>query len=152
MITGSRNVALCILSDGTFGLYEPAGGSAPDIAGKGIVTTSSDFICCNDVNSFALMRLTQGLKSIEKFWNRGIEQILCLLAKQVGTAEMGDLICRISDKIILKPLNPGLNLLLQHFHSHFTSFFKEGFSFFVLAFFHHFHAFIKKVVYFSVSH
>ncbi len=37
MITGSLGMLpSASLSDGTFGLYEPAGGSAPDIAGKGI--------------------------------------------------------------------------------------------------------------------
>jgi 3-isopropylmalate dehydrogenase len=37
IITGSLGMLpSASLSDGTFGLYEPAGGSAPDIAGKGI--------------------------------------------------------------------------------------------------------------------
>ena len=37
MITGSLGLlSSASLASGTFGLYEPAGGSAPDIAGKGI--------------------------------------------------------------------------------------------------------------------
>ena len=37
MITGSMGLlSSASLASGTFGLYEPAGGSAPDIAGKGI--------------------------------------------------------------------------------------------------------------------
>jgi 3-isopropylmalate dehydrogenase len=37
MITGSLGMLpSASLADGSFGLYEPSGGSAPDIAGKGI--------------------------------------------------------------------------------------------------------------------
>ena len=44
MITGSMGMLpSASLNEEGFGLYEPAGGSAPDIAGKGITTQSHKF-------------------------------------------------------------------------------------------------------------
>ncbi|MBN2525576.1 MAG: 3-isopropylmalate dehydrogenase [Deltaproteobacteria bacterium] len=45
MLTGSMGMlSSASLSEGTFGLYEPAGGSAPDIAGKGIANPTAQIL------------------------------------------------------------------------------------------------------------
>jgi 3-isopropylmalate dehydrogenase len=45
MLTGSMGMlSSASLSEGNFGLYEPAGGSAPDIAGKGIANPTAQIL------------------------------------------------------------------------------------------------------------
>jgi 3-isopropylmalate dehydrogenase len=100
MITGSLGMLpSASLSDGTFGLYEPAGGSAPDIAGKGIANPIAQILSAAMMlkYSFGLDEAyTRIFKSIEKVLEQGYRTIDIMSAgkKQVGTAEMGDLICK----------------------------------------------------------
>jgi 3-isopropylmalate dehydrogenase len=62
MLTGSMGLLpSASLAEGGFGLYEPAGGSAPDIAGQGIANPIAQIL------SVALMlRYTLGLEDAEK--------------------------------------------------------------------------------------
>ncbi len=100
MITGSMGMLpSASLSDGTFGLYEPAGGSAPDIAGQGIANPIAQIL-----SGAMMLKYSFGLgeaydaifKSIEKVLEEGYRtiDIMSQGKKQVGTAEMGDLICK----------------------------------------------------------
>ncbi len=98
MITGSLGMLpSASLSDGTFGLYEPAGGSAPDIAGKGIANPIAQIL-----SAAMMLKYTFGLDAayadifgaIEKVLVAGYRtaDIMSPGKKQVGTAEMGDLV------------------------------------------------------------
>ncbi len=100
MITGSMGMLpSASLSEGTFGLYEPAGGSAPDIAGQGIANPIAQIL-----SGAMMLKYSFGLdeaydaifKSIEKVLEEGYRtiDIMSQGKKQVGTAEMGDLICK----------------------------------------------------------
>lgn len=100
MITGSMGMLpSASLSEGTFGLYEPAGGSAPDIAGQGIANPIAQIL-----SGAMMLKYSFGLdeaydaifKSIEKVLEEGYRTIDIMShgKKQVGTAEMGDLICK----------------------------------------------------------
>jgi 3-isopropylmalate dehydrogenase len=85
------------LSEGAFGLYEPAGGSAPDIAGKGIANPIAQILCVA-----LLLRHTYGLEEPARAVEHAVEQALKdglrtadIAAKgesKVGTAAMGDAI------------------------------------------------------------
>lgn len=100
MITGSMGLlASASLASGSFGLYEPAGGSAPDIAGQGIANPIAQIL------SMALMlRHSFGeenaAQDVEKAVARALkEQIVTAdLARAmpeaniVNTAQMGDAI------------------------------------------------------------
>lgn len=100
MITGSMGMLpSASLSEGTFGLYEPAGGSAPDIAGQGIANPIAQILSAAMMlkYSFGLDEAyTDIFRSIEKVLEEGYRTIDIMSAgqKQVGTAEMGDLICK----------------------------------------------------------
>jgi len=98
MITGSIGMLpSASLSDGTFGLYEPSGGSAPDIAGKGIANPIAQIL-----SGAMMMKYSFGLneaytmifKSIEKSLEQGFRtgDIMSQGKKLIGTKEMGDLI------------------------------------------------------------
>lgn len=87
------------LNEKGFGLYEPSGGSAPDIAGKGIANPSAQIL------SVALMlRYSFGLKeaaeaieqAVEKTLTDGIRtvDIMGEGCRKVGTAEFGDAVVR----------------------------------------------------------
>ena len=91
------------LNDTKFGLYEPSGGSAPDIAGKGIANPIATILSAAMMlrYSFDLDReadaVEQAVKQVLKDGYRTIdimpqekqqEKVI-----QVGTAQMGDLIC-----------------------------------------------------------
>jgi len=100
MITGSMGMLpSASLSDGAFGLYEPAGGSAPDIAGQGIANPIAQIL-----SGAMMLKYSFGLdeayerifRSIEKVLEEGYRtiDIMSQGKKQVGTAEMGDLICK----------------------------------------------------------
>lgn len=98
MITGSLGMLpSASLSYGSFGLYEPAGGSAPDIAGKGIANPIAQIL------SMALMlKYSFGeekahdavFAAVRKALKDGYRtrDIASEGSKEVGTAEMGDLI------------------------------------------------------------
>ena len=98
MITGSLGMLpSASLSDGSFGLYEPAGGSAPDIAGRGIANPIAQILSAAMMlkYSFNLDRAYADIFSaIEKVLAQGYRtvDIMSEGAKQVGTQEMGDLI------------------------------------------------------------
>ncbi len=98
MITGSIGMLpSASLSDGSFGLYEPAGGSAPDIAGKGIANPIAQIL-----SGAMMLKYTFGLNdaytmifsSIEKALEQGYRtgDIMSEGKKLIGTKEMGDLI------------------------------------------------------------
>lgn len=98
MITGSIGMLpSASLSDGTFGLYEPAGGSAPDIAGKGIANPIAQILSAAMMlkYSFGLNEAyTMIFSSIEKALEQGYRtgDIMSPGKKLVGTKEMGELI------------------------------------------------------------
>ena len=100
MITGSLGMLpSASLTDGTFGLYEPAGGSAPDIAGKGIANPIAQILSAAMMlkYSFSLDSAYSDIfAAIERVLAKGYRTIDIMSAgkKQVGTAEMGDLIVK----------------------------------------------------------
>jgi len=98
MITGSLGMLpSASLSEGTFGLYEPSGGSAPDIAGKGIANPIAQIL-----SAAMMLKYSFGLDSAYDRIYGAIENVLAegyrtidIMSegkKQVGTAEMGVLI------------------------------------------------------------
>ncbi len=98
MITGSIGMLpSASLSDGSFGLYEPSGGSAPDIAGKGIANPIAQIL-----SGAMMLKYSFGLndaytmifKAIEKALEQGYRtgDIMSSGKKQIGTKEMGDII------------------------------------------------------------
>ena len=98
MITGSIGMLpSASLSDGSFGLYEPAGGSAPDIAGKGIANPIAQIL-----SGAMMLKYSFGLNdaytmifsAIEKALEQGFRtgDIMSEGKKLIGTKEMGDLI------------------------------------------------------------
>jgi len=100
MITGSIGMLpSASLSDGAFGLYEPAGGSAPDIAGRDIANPIAQILSAAMMlkYSFGLSEAyTAIFSSIEKTLEQGYRtgDIMSPGKKQVGTKEMGDLIVK----------------------------------------------------------
>lgn len=91
-------------SDSTFGLYEPAGGTAPDIAGKDLANPIAQIL-----STALLLRYSFGLNqaadSIEKAVEQAIHQGLRTgdiysaedpQATRVGTTAMGDAIARLA--------------------------------------------------------
>ncbi|MFA9465851.1 MAG: 3-isopropylmalate dehydrogenase [Velocimicrobium sp.] len=99
MVTGSIGMlASASLNDTKFGLYEPSGGSAPDIAGKGIANPIATILSAAMMlrYSFDLDKeadaIEQAVKAVLKENYRTID-IMEDGCKQVGTNEMGDLIC-----------------------------------------------------------
>jgi len=98
MITGSIGMLpSASLSDGVFGLYEPAGGSAPDIAGKGIANPIAQILSAAMMlkYSFGLNEAyTMIFNAIEKTLEQGYRtgDIMSAGKKRIGTKEIGDLI------------------------------------------------------------
>ena len=98
MVTGSIGMlASASLNETKFGLYEPSGGSAPDIAGKGIANPIATILSAAMMLRFSF-DLDQEADAIEnavaqvlKDGYRTID-IMSEGKKQIGTAEMGDLI------------------------------------------------------------
>lgn len=105
MVTGSIGMlSSASLNDTKFGLYEPSGGSAPDIAGKGIANPIATIL-----SAAMMLRYTfdldaeadaveQAVKQVLKDGYRTIDIMSQEAAKrtavtEVGTARMGDLIC-----------------------------------------------------------
>lgn len=97
-ITGSLGMLpSASLADGTFGMFEPGGGSAPDIAGKGIANPIAQIM-----SAAMMLKYSFGMndayddiaQAVEAVLNDGyrtgdIKEPNC---KLVGTKEMGDLI------------------------------------------------------------
>ena len=86
------------LNEGQFGLYEPSHGSAPDIAGKDIANPIATIL-----SAAMMLRYSFDLDKEAKAIEDAVQQVLTegyrtvdIMAdgcKQVGTVEMGRLIC-----------------------------------------------------------
>ncbi len=104
MVTGSIGMlSSASLNDTKFGLYEPSGGSAPDIAGKGIANPIATILSAAMMlkYSFDLDQeadaIENAVRQVLKEQYRTIdimpqEEDKKALVTQVGTEEMGDLI------------------------------------------------------------
>lgn len=98
MVTGSIGMlASASLNETKFGLYEPSGGSAPDIAGKGIANPIATILSAAMMlrYSFDLDREAEAIETaVEKVLSKGYRTIDIMSAgkEQVGTEKMGDLI------------------------------------------------------------
>ena len=99
MITGSIGMlSSASLNEGKFGLYEPSHGSAPDIAGKGIANPIATILSAAMMLRFSF-DLDQEADAIEDAVRKVLAEgyrTLDIMADgmtQVGTVEMGKLIC-----------------------------------------------------------
>jgi len=100
MLTGSLGMLpSASLAEGSFGLYEPSGGSAPDIAGQGIANPIAQILSAAMMlrYSFALTEAADAIeKAVEMALNDGYRtgDIYQGLAgeKKVNTREIGDAI------------------------------------------------------------
>jgi 3-isopropylmalate dehydrogenase len=85
------------LADGNFGLFEPSGGSAPDIAGQGIANPIAQILSAAMMLKYAF-GLDKAYEEIFSAIDAVLEEgyrtgdIASGDAKVVGTSEMGDLI------------------------------------------------------------
>lgn len=99
MVTGSIGMlASASLNETKFGLYEPSGGSAPDIAGKGIANPIATILSAAMMlrYSFDLDQEAEAVeKAVERVLKDGYRSIDIMSEGKtlVNTAEMGDLIC-----------------------------------------------------------
>jgi 3-isopropylmalate dehydrogenase len=100
MLTGSMGLlASASLNLDKFGLFEPAGGSAPDIAGQGIANPIAQIL-----SAAMMLRYSFGLdaaagaidQAVERTLDSGIHtrDIAVDKTKVVGTAQMGDAIVK----------------------------------------------------------
>jgi len=100
MLTGSLGMLpSASLAEGTFGMYEPSGGSAPDIAGQGIANPIAQILsmgmmlkfsfgmleAADTIDSAVARVLDQGFRTRDIFQNLAGEKL-------VNTKEMGDAI------------------------------------------------------------
>ncbi len=98
MLTGSMGLlASASLNADKFGLYEPAGGSAPDIAGQGIANPIAEILSAAMMlrYSFGLDEAADAIEAaVEATLDKGIctADIAVDKSKAVGTAAMGDAI------------------------------------------------------------
>ncbi len=104
MVTGSIGMlSSASLNETKFGLYEPSGGSAPDIAGKGIANPIATILSAAMMlrYSFDLDQEADAVEqAVQKVLEDGYRTIDIMPTEdkratvtQVGTKEMGDLIC-----------------------------------------------------------
>lgn len=98
MVTGSIGMlASASLNETKFGLYEPSGGSAPDIAGKGIANPIATILSAAMMLRFSFDldkeadAIEQAVAKVLKEGYRTID-IMSEGKTQVGTEKMGDLI------------------------------------------------------------
>ena len=97
-ITGSLGMLpSASLADGKFGMYEPSGGSAPDIAGKGIANPIAQILSAAMMLKYSLDmdKASQDIeKAVEKVLEEGYRtgDIMQEGCKKVNTKEMGDMI------------------------------------------------------------
>jgi len=100
MLTGSMGLlASASLNAKKFGLFEPAGGSAPDIAGNGIANPIAEILSASMMlrYGFGLDKAADAIdRAVEKTLVNGIHtaDIAIDKTKVVGTAAMGDAIVR----------------------------------------------------------
>lgn len=99
MVTGSIGMlASASLNESRFGLYEPSGGSAPDIAGKGIANPIATILSAAMMLKFSF-DLDKEAEAIEKAVGQVLKDgyrtidIMSDGKTQIGTREMGDKIC-----------------------------------------------------------
>jgi 3-isopropylmalate dehydrogenase len=100
MLTGSLGMLpSASLAEGSFGMYEPSGGSAPDIAGQGIANPIAQILSTSMMlrYSFAMADAADAIdKAVEQVLNDGYRtgDIFQGTAgeKKVNTSEMGDAI------------------------------------------------------------
>lgn len=99
MVTGSIGMlASASLNDTKFGLYEPSGGSAPDIAGKGIANPIATILSATMMLRFSFDldkeadAIENAVAAVLKDGYRTID-IMSEGKEQIGTAQMGDKIC-----------------------------------------------------------
>ena len=109
MVTGSIGMlSSASLNDTKFGLYEPSGGSAPDIAGKGIANPIATILSAAMMlrYSFDLDKEADAIETaVKKVLEEGYRTIDIMPQEeskhanviQVGTSKMGDL---IADRIL----------------------------------------------------
>ncbi len=97
MLTGSLGMLpSASLAEGTFGMYEPSGGSAPDIAGKGIANPIAQILSASMMlrYSFAMTEAADAIDAaVEKVLNQGYRTADIFQGKdgekKVNTQEMG---------------------------------------------------------------
>lgn len=99
MITGSMGMLpSASLNEQGFGLYEPAGGSAPDIAGKGIANPIAQILSAAMMlrHSFNLDNAATAIENaVKKVLAKGYRTMdLADESKPISTKEMGDLIAQ----------------------------------------------------------
>ena len=99
MVTGSIGMlASASLNETKFGLYEPSGGSAPDIAGQGIANPIATILSAAMILRFSLDQ-DKAADAIEAAVSQVLKDgyrtgdIMSDGCTKVGTARMGDLIC-----------------------------------------------------------
>ena len=107
MISGSLGMlSSASLNETKFGLYEPSGGSAPDIAGKGIANPIATILsaammlrfsfdldkAANSIENAVKKVLKEGYRTLDLITDEHFGQV-----KRVNTKEMGDL---ISERIV----------------------------------------------------
>ncbi|XKM12572.1 3-isopropylmalate dehydrogenase [Orbaceae bacterium ac157xtp] len=100
MITGSMGMLpSASLNEQGFGLYEPAGGSAPDIAGKNIANPIAQILSLALLMRYSLKRddiATDIEFAVNKALDKGYRtQDVARGSKAVTTDEMGDIICQL---------------------------------------------------------
>ncbi|AGB81046.1 3-isopropylmalate dehydrogenase [Serratia sp. FGI94] len=99
MITGSMGMLpSASLNEAGFGLYEPAGGSAPDIAGKGIANPVAQILSLTLLLRYSL-EAGEAADAIERAINQALEQgyrtaDLAGDGQAISTDDMGDIIAR----------------------------------------------------------
>lgn len=100
MLTGSLGMLpSASLAEGSFGMYEPSGGSAPDIAGQGIANPIAQILSASMMlrYSFAMIEAADAIDAaVEKTLNAGFRTGDIYQGsegeKQVNTVEIGDAI------------------------------------------------------------
>ena len=101
MITGSMGLlASASLNEDNFGLYEPAGGSAPDIAGKGIANPIAQILSAAMMLKYSLNEIEAAdaiVQAVSTVLDQGIytADLTEDSASAVGTVEMGDAIAAL---------------------------------------------------------
>ncbi len=100
MITGSMGLlASASLNEDKFGLYEPAGGSAPDIAGKGVANPIAQILSSAMMLKYTLGQ-TKAADAIESAISKVLEKqiftadLTTKAGKAVNTTAMGDAILK----------------------------------------------------------
>ncbi len=98
MLTGSMGLlASASLNTEKFGLYEPAGGSAPDIAGRGIANPIAEILSAAMMLRYSL-GLSGAADAVDKAVATTLEKGICTVdiavnrSSAVNTGEMGDAI------------------------------------------------------------